>query len=90
MTVWPGESVDKTVGISYQLFPKQHFDLPDFQEKVQVYDDFLKEFLSEDILMIKSLQQGVSSKYFQPGPMSRFEVAIHSIVNYYLERLDAE
>ena len=90
MSVWPGESVDKTVGVSYQLFPKQHFELPDFRKKVDIYDDFLKEFLAEDILMIKSLQQGMDSKYFQPGPMSRFEVAIHSIANYYLERLEAE
>ena len=57
---------------------------------MRVYDDFLKEFLAEDISMIKSLQQGMDSNYFQPGPMSRFEVAIHSIANYYLERLEAE
>lgn len=90
MTSWPGDSVDKTVGVSYQLFPKQHFDAPDFPAKAKVYDDFLKEFLAEDILMIKSLQQGMASKYFSPGPMSRFEVAIHSIANYYLERIGTE
>jgi hypothetical protein len=37
--------------------------------------------------MISALQQGVGSRYFAPGPMSSYEVAIHSLANYYLECL---
>jgi choline monooxygenase len=88
MSVWPGSTPEKTVGISYQLFPKQHLELPDFKERVRSYDDFLKEFLGEDITMITALQQGVSSRYYAPGPMSSYEVAIHSLANYYLECLE--
>lgn len=87
MSVWPGATPDKTVGISYQLFPKPYFQLPDFKERARLYDNFLKEFLAEDITMISALQQGVGSRYFAPGPMSSYEVAIHSLANYYLECL---
>ena len=91
ITCWPLET-ERCVSITYLLFPKQHFELPDFQNRCQVYVDFYKAILDEDKSMILSLQKGMKSRAFQPGPMSRFETAIHNVANHYLDCLygDAE
>ena len=37
--------------------------------------------------MLESLQNGVASRAFVPGPMANLERAIHHLLNYYLDRL---
>ena len=48
----------------------------------------MKLIIDEDRTMVESLQNGVSSSFFAPGPMSRLEGPIHHVVNDYLDRLN--
>ena len=40
--------------------------------------------------MLESLQNGVGSRAFRPGPTARLERAIHHLINYYLDKLLGE
>lgn len=86
VTEWP-IGVEKSLAVVHMLFPKQYFDLPDFAQRVKVYEDFLHLALEEDRSMVQSLQRGFRSRAYQPGPMSKYEVAVHQVINYYLERV---
>ena len=37
--------------------------------------------------MMRSLQNGVRSRGFEPGPTMKLEKAIHHLLNYYLNRM---
>ena len=65
----------------------RYFDLPDFAQRVKVYEDFLHLALEEDRSMVQSLQRGFRSRAYQPGPMSKYEIAVHHVINYYVERV---
>lgn len=86
ITEWP-LGVERSAAVSYLIFPKEFFALGDFAERARVYTDFLRVILEEDLGMIRSLHQGVKSRAFRPGPLSKYEAAIHNIVNYYLDRI---
>jgi hypothetical protein len=83
---WP-ISPGKTRSIAYFLFPKEKFDLPDFNEKIQDYIDFGKKVLDEDRMMVESLQRAMSTRGFEPGPLSTQETAVHHMINGYLDRM---
>lgn len=87
MVIWP-LAPDKTRVIVYHVFPAEHFDRPDFAEKARVYHDFLARVVEEDREMVNSLQRGMNSRLFEPGPLSRMEVNLHSLLNYYLDRME--
>ena len=86
MVIWP-LAPDKTQIIVYHVFPAEHFSQPDFEEKAGVYHNFLDAVLEEDREMVNSLQRGMNTKMFEPGPLSRMEVNLHSLLNYYLDRV---
>jgi choline monooxygenase len=86
ITEWP-LGVDRSAATSYLIFPKQFFEVDDFEAKAKVYTNFLRIILEEDLGMIRSLHKGVKSRAFRPGPLSKYEAAIHNIVNYLLERI---
>lgn len=71
-TNWP-ITADTSLSITYQLFPPEHFEQPDFEKKAQEYVDFYQAFMNEDTDMIKALQRGMKSRYYEPGPVSPFE-----------------
>ncbi|MGD9763210.1 MAG: aromatic ring-hydroxylating dioxygenase subunit alpha [Candidatus Binatia bacterium] len=71
-------------------FPKEHFtNIPEpaFQARNQVYSDFIRLVAGEDGAMLRSLQNGVKSRHFNPGPMVGLENTLHYFFNYYLDRL---
>lgn len=74
--------------VVYTLFPEAALEPPGLAEKVAAYVDFMKVIVDEDRTMVESLQNGVASSFFAPGPMSRLEGPIHHLVNAYLDRLD--
>ena len=37
--------------------------------------------------MVKSLQRGMGTRAFQPGPMAELEQPIHHVLNAYLDRM---
>jgi phenylpropionate dioxygenase-like ring-hydroxylating dioxygenase large terminal subunit len=85
MVIWP-LSPSKTQIIVYHVFPAEHFEQPDFKEKAKVYHDFLVDVLEEDREMVDSMQRGMTSRMFEPGPLSRMEVNLHGLINYNLDR----
>ena len=52
--------------------------------------DFIRLVATEDEAMLESLQTGVNSRGFAPGPTVNLERAIHHLLNYYLDILLAE
>ena len=86
MVIWP-LAPDKTRIIVYHVFPAEHFSQPDFMDKAEVYHDFLVKVVEEDREMVNSLQRGMNSRLFEPGPLSRMEINLHSLLNYYLDRV---
>jgi len=71
----------------YTQFPIEFFDLPAFEEKSQIHKDFIRLVLAEDAAMMRSLQNGVHSRNFTPGPTVHLEKAIHHILQYWLDRI---
>ena len=56
-------------------------------DKAKVYHDFLVQVVEEDREMVNSLQRGMNSRMFEPGRLSRMEINLHSLLNYYLDRV---
>ncbi|MSO74233.1 MAG: aromatic ring-hydroxylating dioxygenase subunit alpha [Alphaproteobacteria bacterium] len=79
--------VDHTLVTVYTQLPKTFFNEPAFDEKNKIYADFIRMVLSEDNAMLESLQNGVRSRAFKPGPTVKLERAIHHALNYYLDHL---
>ena len=86
MVVWP-LSPTRTKIVVYHLFPKQHFEQPDFMEKAVIYRDFLVKVLEEDRTMVASLQRAMNTNAFEPGPMSHMEINLHNLINYTAQRI---
>jgi Rieske 2Fe-2S family protein len=78
---WP-LTADTSLSITYQLFPAEHFEQPDFKEKAQQYVDFYKAFMEEDTEMIDALQKGMKSRYYEPGPASPFEAGVLGTIKH--------
>lgn len=70
-------------------FPKQHFEMPAdaFEARNRVYREFIRLVAGEDGAMLRSLQNGVKSRSFQPGPMVSLESTLHHFFNSYLDRM---
>ena len=85
--MWP-LGPDRCRVVNYTLFPAQHFDLPGFEEKIEVYRNYLIDVVEEDRKMVASLQQNMKSRRFRPGPMSKLELGIHHVINDVLDRID--
>ncbi len=84
---WP-LTVDTTLAVTYHLFPAEHFELPDFHEKAKKYADFYAAILGEDTEMIKSLQKGMKSRYYDPGPASPFEAGVLQTIKHNVDDLE--
>ena len=83
-------AVDRTRITIYTQLPEQFFGLPGFAEKNRIYADFIRLVATEDEAMLESLQTGVKSRGYAPGPTVNLERAIHHLLNYYLDTLLAE
>ena len=71
----------------YTQLPEEFFEMPGFAEKNQIYGDFIELVATEDLAMLESLQNGVNSRGFTPGPTVNLERAIHHLLNYYIDKL---
>lgn len=85
-TNWP-VTADTSLSITYQLFPPEHFDQPDFREKARQYEDFYKAFMEEDTEMINALQKGMKSRFYEPGPVSPFEAGVMGTIKHSIDDL---
>ena len=86
-TNWP-LTADTSLSITYQLFPPEHFEQPDFKQKAQRYVDFYRAFMEEDTDMIKALQSGMKSRYYEPGPASPFEAGVLQTIKHAVDDLE--
>ena len=68
-------------------YPEEWFEQPAFEQKNQVIKDFIRLVANEDKEMMTSLQNGVGSRNFKPGPTLGLEKAIHHLLNNYLDRM---
>ncbi len=84
--IWP-IAPEKTRLQLHILFPKQLFDRPDFEEKLQVYHDFQVRVIEEDRALVTSLQAGARSKKFVPGRMAQLEHGVYNVINHHLDRI---
>lgn len=78
---------NKTEVSVFTLFPASLFERPDFDAEVRPYKDFIRAVIEEDRAMLRSLQQGLKSRRFTPGPTVALEMPIHHMLNRYLDRL---
>ena len=79
--------VNRTQVTIYTQLPEEFFEQPGFAEKNKIYADFIRLVATEDEAMLESLQTGVNSNGFVPGPTMNLERAIHHLLNYYLDTL---
>jgi Rieske 2Fe-2S family protein len=86
LVMWPLTATTSRT-IIYNLFPKEFLAESDFQQRAQVYDDYLRLVVDEDKTMLDSLQRSVRSQNFAPGRMSTLEIGIHTVLNDYIGRV---
>ena len=83
---WP-RGPNRSTMICYHLIPPAFFDDPAYAEKIAIYREFQQRVLEEDRGMIASLQRGMHSRSFAPGPMSVLESAIHHAIVSHIDRV---
>lgn len=69
------------------LFPKEYFGHPKFAENIELYRKQLVKTTEEDRFMVKSLQNAMQAKNYQPGPMSKLEKGVHHFIKHNLDRI---
>lgn len=83
--VWP-TSVDTSELHMFSLFEPAALDMPDFKAHYEEYKEFiLSAIRDEDGPMVVKLQQAMASRFYQPGPFSHMEGAVHHMMNNYLD-----
>ena len=88
LVMWPLTSTTSRTYV-YNLYPKEWFDQPNFAERAEVYDQYMRFVLAEDISMMNSLQNGITSSNYKPGRFSTLEKGIHHVLNDYVQRVFA-
>jgi Rieske 2Fe-2S family protein len=86
--VWP-ISPSRTRLDIYLMFPHVAFEQPDFETNLVEYKAFVAQLVSEDASMVVSLQNAMKSPFYEPGPMSPLEVAVHHIMKAYLDAIES-
>ena len=77
-----------TTRVTYMtMLPKEALDMPAFDAKVKILRDFIELAATEDLAMLKSLQKGFKSRFFEGGPMHELEGPMHHRHRTYLEAL---
>jgi len=87
--VWP-TGPDTTQIICYLLFPEGAFGIENYDEELVKYREFVRQIIAEDSVMVESLQRSAGSKFFQPGPMSPLEGALHHMEKHYADLMTRE
>jgi len=82
--LWP-LSPDTTRLEVYLLFPPETLKEPDYEKNMVEYREFVRTIVSEDAVMVESLQAAASSRFFVPGPLSHLEGAINHMQKHYLD-----
>lgn len=81
--LWP-VAPGKTHAVCYILLPEAAFDVDDFDAKLDKYCDYVRQVALEDKDALESLQRGVSSPRFTPGPLSHLELQLQHLLKHYV------
>jgi phenylpropionate dioxygenase-like ring-hydroxylating dioxygenase large terminal subunit len=68
-------------------FPPATMERPDFAQHLQPAVDGLEFINSQDMWACRSVQEGLASRFAQPGRLSHLDQAIHQIARYVLSRV---
>lgn len=83
--VWPVSEHSSEIHL-YSLFAPSAFDAPDFQANYEEYKSFLlAAIVNEDGPMVVQLQKAMASGFYEPGPLSHMEGAVHHVMTHYLD-----
>ncbi|MES2415435.1 MAG: aromatic ring-hydroxylating dioxygenase subunit alpha [Pseudomonadota bacterium] len=86
--IWP-ISPSETRIVCYLMFPEAAFSIPNYEEEMEKYRNFVTQIIAEDSVMVESLQNSAGSKFFKPGPMSPLEEALYHMENHYIDVMTA-
>jgi Rieske 2Fe-2S family protein len=81
-------SATKTRVTGWTCLPKEFVGKPAFNEKVKILADFARKFGDEDAELMRAMQKGLTSRYFDRGPMHELEKIIHHRINRYLDAME--
>lgn len=83
-SMWPVSETQTDV-VGYFILPEESFRAQDFASQVKKFDAFSETFLAEDKVALESLQVMANSDSFKGGPLSRYEIGIHHLLNHYVD-----
>lgn len=81
--LWP-VSPGQTHAVCYILLPEAAFGVEDFEAKLDKYSDYVRKVAQEDRELLESLQRGVASPRFTPGPLSHLELQLQHLLKHYI------
>ena len=82
--LWP-VSPGQTHAVCYILLPEAAFGVEGFDTKLDQYARYVEQVALEDRGALESLQRGVDSAYFVPGPLSHLELQLQHLLKHYVE-----
>ncbi len=81
-------SATRTRVTGWTCIPKVFAGKPGFADKVAIMARFARRFGDEDAALMRAMQKGLGSRYFERGPMHKLEAMIHHRINRYLDALE--
>ena len=86
LVTWP-LAPNRSRVVLYTLLPAESLGAPGIAEKLSAAVGRQQRAIEEDHGMLRSRQNGVGSRYFDPGPLSKLEGPIHHVINHYLDAM---
>lgn len=81
--LWP-QGPGMTHAVCYILLPEAAFGVDDFDAKLEQYCNYVRQVALEDKGALESLQRGVDSAHFVPGPLSHLELQLQHLLKHYV------
>lgn len=81
-------SPTRTRVTGWTCLPKAFVGKPAFDDKVAILAKFARKFGDEDAALMRAMQKGLGSRFFDRGPMHKLETMIHHRINRYLDALE--
>ena len=85
--LWP-VSPGQTHAVCYILLPQASFGIEGFDAKLDQYCNYVEQVALEDRGALESLQRGVDSTHFVPGPLSHLELQLQHLLKHYVTVMD--
>lgn len=83
-------SATRTRVTGWTCLPKEFTGRPGFEDKVVILAKFARKFGDEDAALMRAMQKGLGSRYFDRGPMHELEKMIHHRINRYLDAMEGD